>query len=788
MGRGSGMLGRGGMSNGLMGRGGGMIGRGGPTMMNREAGGLMGGREEERYEEYPSDSQGDHMMESAGGYDGYPGEEGQYGQAPSSPSSSPYDRSSPLPPASTYQQQQQQQPGGHFQQSGGQFQHHYQQQQHHYQQQQQHQGGHQHPYQQGGGYPQQSLGYQPHRSNSPHTPPPSHVNASSPSPSSSSSLTYISPTVREDLTAGDPIRCISALKHLEGHISSHPEWLLGMHEGRRDGDLVSGVVEAISLKIHLTFTSHLPLPGSPEYAVFVKLCKHLVNCLVQIFSRPILAREVREGELARVLEELLQRLLDQGLQAWEASGTQLTRALNMLMIRILDNSDRNLTFPVLLALLRQGAMGLRAKGERVPGEEEDGGLRFTELVMKCLWKLTKTLQDNIYRGPKRSGPEENLEEKMERDGRVRSDDLLLALHRFLLALPPSEWKRRTAAGVPLGDMPLRTVKTILHEIKSVWGAQVLEEIPPLECVVEKSYIYQYLSHMVGGDGSEEGGGGMRRRRSGGKGGGGNLGDRPPSSSSSISSFSSASSSSARRWMAHEEGDRDGGGIHRRDSPLSTASASSPTASSPSTASRAVDPSWSAASREEGTGAQGENADVVMQKRVREIFVKISTRQHTKAGIAQLYAFQRAHPEAQGLIDAHLSKSGTYFQSYIRRSLANLEAEDRENGEEGAGAGGGDGRTRGNGHLRRASTLSTVSNGSYTSTGSYGSMPSPASMMSRELSHESNPRYGMEDVAKHQERLSRLQEMFGYTSKGEVSSMMNIGGGGESEGKMSRGMR
>jgi len=45
-----------------------------------------------------------------------------------------------------------------------------------------------------------------------------------------------------------------------------------------------------------------------------------------------------------------------------------------------------------------------------------------------------------------------------------------------VATPPQEWKRRVAANVPLGEMPLRTVKTILHELVTVRGAETLNHL------------------------------------------------------------------------------------------------------------------------------------------------------------------------------------------------------------------------------------------------------------------------------------------------------------------------
>lgn len=81
---------------------------------------------------------------------------------------------------------------------------------------------------------------------------------------------------------------------------------------------------------------------------------------------------------------LLVRLLDEAVPALQ-EGTQLLKALNVLMLKILDNCNRTFAFCSLIALL-QGPPAFVA--ERGP----DAEFRFSDLVVKCLIKLTKALQ------------------------------------------------------------------------------------------------------------------------------------------------------------------------------------------------------------------------------------------------------------------------------------------------------------------------------------------------------------------------------------------------------------
>jgi cytoskeleton-associated protein 5 len=43
----------------------------------------------------------------------------------------------------------------------------------------------------------------------------------------------------------------------------------------------------------------------------------------------------------------------------------------------------------------------------------------------------------------------------------------------------------------------------------------------------------------------------------------------------------------------------------------------------------------------------------------------------------LYEFQKQYPHTEAKVNTYLSQTGNYFQSYIRRGLSNLAAEDNE---------------------------------------------------------------------------------------------------------------
>lgn len=85
---------------------------------------------------------------------------------------------------------------------------------------------------------------------------------------------------------------------------------------------------------------------------------------------------------------------------------------------------------------------------------EDLKDKYPELIMKCLWKLTKNLSSQVANG-------------------LDIKKLLQNIQEFFLAIPPMEWKSRTVQKLPFEDMPLKTIKTILHELTTLRGLEIL---------------------------------------------------------------------------------------------------------------------------------------------------------------------------------------------------------------------------------------------------------------------------------------------------------------------------
>jgi len=90
------------------------------------------------------------------------------------------------------------------------------------------------------------------------------------------------------------------------------------------------------------------------------------------------------------MEELLQRLADDSLATVE-QGPSIVRALNVLMLKVLENAKCNDAFSVLLQLLRDSSTLM------VEMPADTVRPKFAELIMKCLWKLAKARRPTARR-------------------------------------------------------------------------------------------------------------------------------------------------------------------------------------------------------------------------------------------------------------------------------------------------------------------------------------------------------------------------------------------------------
>jgi cytoskeleton-associated protein 5 len=144
---------------------------------------------------------------------------------------------------------------------------------------------------------------------------------------------------------------------------------------------------------------------------------------------------VTEPTQRAFVKQLILILLDERVMTL-ADGESLIKAANMLMIAMMENCTRSYTFVAFLTLLYDRPINVPA--------------RFDDLLVKCLIKLTRSLQLSI--------------------DNVHIPTVLAGIHGYLSTLGVNAINERAAAD----DQGLRAVKTLLHEITKHVGLGYLQ--------------------------------------------------------------------------------------------------------------------------------------------------------------------------------------------------------------------------------------------------------------------------------------------------------------------------
>jgi len=125
---------------------------------------------------------------------------------------------------------------------------------------------------------------------------------------------YMMDFITTQIMSGVSTESVDALKQLDPILRNHPEIVIPH---------INQTINAITFQMKLVFNSdNINAPG------LVRLCKHLINVLVLIFSNVELSKIIEKDSLYPLFEEVLKGMLDHNLTKSEA-GSQLVRALNI---------------------------------------------------------------------------------------------------------------------------------------------------------------------------------------------------------------------------------------------------------------------------------------------------------------------------------------------------------------------------------------------------------------------------------------------------------------------------
>ena len=391
--------------------------------------------------------------------------------------------------------------------------------------------------------------------------------------------------------------CIHALQQLETilNAASDSAVLDPELEGRIDA-----MMHALIVRLKEATTVSMEIPDIAQMKS--RLCRYVMNALVLVAANAALCRALSQDLVELLLSESLTALISDRLPQFE-DHEQLERALNLLVVKSLENIPVNRAYRGLLSILAGAFRTAPAATDKFP-----------ELVMKCLWKMTKQI------GAQYSS------------GHITVSDLLLDVHQFLVALPPIEWKMRATDKLPCEDLPLRTVKTILHELVQVLELNILKHMTLIPDP-EESFVFSYLRAMLlAKDYSNE----------------------------QILSVMSP----------HYDMCVDSEGHVKEGSNAARSSTASPSKTETKISDSAVQHRSELSSNE-------------IDAFLRDVCTQICSKPDTRVGLQQLYDFRTAHPYALAQINNFLISLGDFFFKYITRALDRLHSEHLQRAQAGA---------------------------------------------------------------------------------------------------------
>ncbi|XP_054706442.1 cytoskeleton-associated protein 5-like [Uloborus diversus] len=188
----------------------------------------------------------------------------------------------------------------------------------------------------------------------------------------------------------------------------------------------------------------------------IRLYRCVTGALVTLFENPLLAKKASRDVLRDLIPHLITVMLDSRLDDLQ-EGAQVVKVINVLIMRVLQKSNPTHVLSALIKLLQDCVGSVNVTD------------RFTDLVMKCLWKMIRMIWQLV--------------------NGLNIDRILLDIHVFLKAFPSSSWKERK------DDTPIRTVKTILYKLVEIKDEDIMKHLSLISDRQESDMV-NYLHKLL----------------------------------------------------------------------------------------------------------------------------------------------------------------------------------------------------------------------------------------------------------------------------------------------------
>ena len=396
------------------------------------------------------------------------------------------------------------------------------------------------------------------------------------------------------------------------------------------------IVAFLTRQIEVSFTESA---DAKQISVNHRHCRYALNTLLEIFKVEDLAQNIKGPSLEHLTRLLLLKLMDDRLkQHADPQCRSLTMAVNVLVLKVLENSDRTAVFHMLIKFL-------------ATPEHEPVNKTFVDLVVRSLMKMVKNLSQEKFLAGLNIGL------------------LVRDIHEFWTA-HAAQIAATTAAGAPApaDDLPIKAIKAMLSGLATVKGEEIRKELPK-DLPASASLAINYIEKMVEYN--------KKQKAAGAAGTAAPAASpaatvAPPKASPVAAAPASVSVSApggppvARRLVLDEDesvGVENDASSHNRQPSLAILDVSKSSAT-PSGGVRAPTPSSSAADPAAPLDPiQQMLADIVART------IKPAT---TQTALRELHDFTQQHPHIDIWPAFHLQ--GDAFKSYVKRNLTRMSTD------------------------------------------------------------------------------------------------------------------